>query len=287
MDRKKNHQTAQLCHEWKIAMNAQALSQRTIAERLRITARICDDCDTTPLNIGTDQIIEWIAGQPSAETKWTYFTHLRALFSWLEITGKRRRNPLLGMRAPKRPKYRPRPLAVEHIETVLEGPLRRSTRAMILLAFNCGLRVSEIAKVRGQDFDLVARELTVEGKGGQLALLPLNESLIPFFRTMPQRGYWFPGLKRGHIKPASAGKTIKTAFARHGITMTAHQLRHSYGTELLRHGADIRVVQELLRHESIQTTALYTRVAQDQEDEATNLLPVFKPNRKDSDAESL
>ncbi|MEW6872510.1 tyrosine-type recombinase/integrase [Trueperella pyogenes] len=268
-------QTAHICRDWTTAMHAQALSLKTIEERVRITQRICEAQDRSPLSLTTSEIVEWISVQPSAETKWTYFTHLRALFRWLEITGKRKKNPLLGMRAPKRPKYRPRPIAAEHIARVLAGGLRKTTRCMIVLAFNCGLRVSEIAKARGQDFDLVAKQFTVEGKGGQLSLLPINDGLIPLFETMPRSGYWFPSPGGGHVRPASVGATIQRAFAKHGISMTAHQLRHAYGTELLRHGADIRVVQELLRHESIQTTALYTRVAHNQEAEATNLLPVF------------
>lgn len=256
-------------------MYAQALSIRTVSERIRVATRICETVGRTPLTITTDDIVAWLSHLPSAETKWSYFTHLRALFLWLEISGRRPNNPLFGMHAPKRPKYRPRPIAVEHIETVLASHLRKKTRCMIHLAFNCGLRVSEIAKVRGQDFDLAAKQFTVEGKGGKLALLPINDGLIPLFATMPRTGYWFPAANGGHIKPASVSDTIQRAFRRNGINMTSHQLRHSYGTELLRHGADLRVVQELLRHESIQTTALYTRVAQDQEATATNLLPVF------------
>ncbi len=271
--------TAHICRDWKTYMYAQALSARTISERIRITRRVCEATNRTPTTISTDDVVGWLSYQPSAETKWAYFTHLRALFRWMEISGRRSDNPLLGMHAPKRPKYRPRPIALDHIETVLAGNLRKKTRCMIHLAFNCGLRVSEIAKVRGQDFDLAAKQFTVEGKGGQLALLPINDALVPLFESMPRSGYWFPSYDNsGHIKPSSVSDTIQRAFRNRGINMTAHQLRHSCGTELLRHGADIRIVQELLRHESIQTTALYTRVSQDQEATATNLLPVFTMN---------
>lgn len=259
-------------------MRAQSLSERTITERARVVAAICRDVETTPEQINADQIAKWVSGLPSSVTKWCYFTHLRALFRWMEISGRRSDNPLLGMVAPKRPKYRPRPIPIEYISAVLELPLRKNTRCQILLAFNCGLRISEIAKIQGQDVDLLTRQMTVEGKGGQIAIIPIHDDLIPIFATMPRHGYWFPAPTGGHIEPKSVGQTIKRAFERIGVNIRAHQLRHSYGTELLRHGADIRVVQELLRHESIQTTALYTRVSQDQEATATNLLPVFTMN---------
>lgn len=257
-------------------MRAQSLSERTITERARVAAAICRDLKTTPETISTDQIAKWVSGLPSSVTKWCYFTHLRALFRWMEISGRRSDNPLLGMHAPKRPKYQPRPIPVEYISAVLELPLRKNTRCQILLAFNCGLRISEIAKIQGQDVDLLTRQMTVEGKGGQTAV-------IPVFATMPRHGYWFPAPTGGHVEPKSVGQTIKRAFERIGVNIRAHQLRHSYGTELLRHGADIRVVQELLRHESIQTTALYTRVTHDQEASATNLLPVFTMNTTSND----
>lgn len=268
-------ETRRLLSNWEIVMRAQSLSPLTILERMRVSLRICEYFESTPLLITTSQIVEWIAGLPSSVTRWTYFTHLKALFHWLEISRQRSENPLLGLSAPRRPRYSPRPIPLSVIEDVLSKALYRKTRAMILLAFNCGLRVSEIAIVSGQQFDPDGKCLEVHGKGGKISTIPVHDDLIPFFKQMPRRGYWFPSPNGGHVKSRSVGDTIVRTFRRYGYTMTSHQLRHSFGTELLGAGVDIRVVQELMRHESIQTTALYTRVLNSQQAEATNLLPVF------------
>ncbi|MEW6898709.1 tyrosine-type recombinase/integrase [Trueperella pyogenes] len=267
--------TLTIIRDWKLAMRARSLSDRTIAERTRVAAQFFDCHQITPYDTDADLVLAWMAQLPSQTTRWSYFSSLRSLFIWMEHTGRLMPNPLMGIPIPKRPKYRPRPLALEHIEFVLSQKLRKKTRCMILLAFNCGLRVSEIAKVRGQDYDRTARTLTVEGKGGRLAVIPVNDALASFFDDMPRSGYWFPSHIGGHIRSRSVGDRIVYTFRRYGITMTSHQLRHSFGTELLRAGVDIRVTQELMRHESIQTTALYTKVSDDQQREGTNLLPVF------------
>ena len=267
--------TRRLLSNWDLAMRAQSLSTLTIAERIRVSLRLCEYFDSSPLLISTGEIVEWVALLPSPVTRWTYFTHLKALFHWLEVSRQRSENPMFAISAPKRPRYMPRPIPLEAIEDVLSKPLYRKTRVMILLAFNCGLRVGEIALVCGQQFDPVAKQLEVFGKGSKVSTIPVHDDLIDVFSTMPQRGYWFPSYNGGHIRSRSVGDTIVRTFRRYGYTMTSHQLRHSYGTELLGAGVDIRIVQELMRHESIQTTALYTRVLNTQQTQATNLLPVF------------
>lgn len=270
--------TRTLLSNWALAMRAQSLSPLTILERVRVSTRVCEYFESSPLLLETEQILEWLASLPTAVTRWTYFTHLRALFRWLEITRQRTDNPLLGLPAPKRPRYSPRPASLAMIEDVLSKPLYRKTRAMILLAFNCGLRVSEIARVSGQHFDPAAKQLEVFGKGGKFATIPVHDDLIEFFSRFPRRAFWFPSPNGGHVKSRSVGDTIVRTFRRYGYDMTSHQLRHSFATELLAAGVDIRIVQELMRHESIQTTALYTRVLHSQQAEATNLLPVFTTN---------
>ncbi|MEW6872245.1 tyrosine-type recombinase/integrase [Trueperella pyogenes] len=268
--------TKSVMREWTLVMRAQSLSELTIKERVRVAEKFCNDYDRTPYSVTESDVIDWLASLPSADTRWTYFTHLKALYQWLTITRRIDESPLLALRTPKRPKHHPRPVPMEHIEFVLSQPLRRKTRCMILLAFNVGLRVSEIARIRGQDYDRASGQLTVLGKGNQLAVVPINTQLRPFFESMPEYGWWFTAHGgQGHVKSRSVGDTISHTFRRYGIRMTAHQLRHSCGTQLLGHGVDIRVAQELLRHQSIQTTALYTQVVNEQQQAGADMLPVF------------
>ncbi|QJC22495.1 hypothetical protein [Arcanobacterium buesumense] len=95
-----NTTTQTILSDWTLAMRAQALSPLTIHERIRVSNCLCEYVDATPVTITTDQIIEWVSLLPSAVTKWTYFTHIKALFTWLEITRRRTDNPLLGLKAP-------------------------------------------------------------------------------------------------------------------------------------------------------------------------------------------
>lgn len=256
-------------------MRAQSLSPRTIDERVRVVKAICTAVRAEADQITADQILTWLAAKPSAITRWCYFTNLRAFFSWLLLTGQRDTNPTLVIASPKRPKYQPRPVPFIHIEKVLSQPLRSRTRKMILLAAFAGLRVSEIARIRGSDYDPATGILTVLGKGGQLKAIPLHAELQAEFISMPRRGWWFPSPYRdGPIYGQSVGYTIQRAFRQQGIVIQAHQLRHSFGTSLIEKGVNLRVAQELMRHENITSTALYTQITVDQKQTAVNQLDI-------------
>lgn len=133
---------------------------------------------------------------------------------------------------------------------------------MVLLAALAGLRVHEIAKIRGEDIDREKATLAVIGKGNKRAVIPLHPILLELTETMPDVGYWFTPWDKPDepITGKSCGQAISRAMKRAAVDGSAHQLRHWYGTNLLESGADLRTVQELMRHESLATTQIYTRV---------------------------
>lgn len=131
---------------------------------------------------------------------------------------------------------------------------------MILLAAFAGLRVHEIAKVRGDHLDLIGRQFVVTGKGAVTATLPLHHMLIEQAYRMPREGWWFPGPDHGHQRRESIGGTIKEAMIRAGVAGSAHQLRHWFLSELVETGTDLRTVQDLGRHADLSSTAIYTQV---------------------------
>lgn len=264
-----------LIHSWTLAMQAQSLRERTITERVRTVRAVHKDMNTTPLMISSDDIALWLARRPSAITKWSYYTNLNAFFRWLTFHDIRKDNPLNLLPKPKRPKYQPRPVASEAIARVLEKPrLYPNTRAYILLATFAGLRVHEIAKIHGKDYNPSNHSLIVEGKGGNQKLIPLHSALQELCTSMPRKTWWFPSPNGGHIAGKAVSSAIKNAFRAIGVDMKPHQLRHSFATQLFHHGADIRVVQELMRHENIQTTALYTQVSETQKRTALENLSI-------------
>lgn len=137
-----------------------------------------------------------------------------------------------------------------------------------------GLRVHEIAKVRGQELDRVTGLLTVTGKGQRVDRIPLHPVLLKDAERYPKRGYWFPTFtdEPNHVGSEAIRRTIIDAFSRVGITMTPHQLRHYFATALLASNVDSRIVQKLMRHANLSTTALYMGVTMTQQQNALKQL---------------
>ncbi|PQZ91709.1 integrase [Arthrobacter sp. MYb227] len=197
--------------------------------------------------------------------------------------GIRDDDPTLKVPSPKRPKSVPRPISTEQLMETLKYANRKRTRMMILLAAFAGLRVHEIAKIRGEDIDRYGATLTVNGKGGKTAVLPLHDVLLTECQEWPTFGYWFPNYEKdgGPVIPKAVGAAIQRTMERAKIHGTAHQLRHWYATTLLESGVDVRIVQELLRHESLATTQIYTKVSDKQRRLGMNSLQVADlPNAK-------
>jgi site-specific recombinase XerD len=144
-------------------------------------------------------------------------------------------------------------------------------RDWIVLALLAGLRVHEIAKIRGED---VSRDgIYVKGKGGVEAVLPIHPDLWAMAQRYPRRGWWFPSHMGGHVEGDTISAHVSALFGPLGIDGSTHRLRHVYGTRLLRSGVHVRRVQRLMRHGSLETTALYTAVDEDELQAAINLLP--------------
>lgn len=214
-----------------------------------------------------------LAPSSRASTRATFL----AFYGFLHAEGIRADNPALRLPVVKVPKHRPRPYTQQQIDAMLSTGAYRRTRAMILLAAYQGLRASEIAAVHADDIDLDAGTLKVLGKGGRIDYLPLHTVIRDLASTMGG-GWWFPARRGrdGHIKGQSVSDLLHDARERAGIVdrrLTGHSLRHSFGTELVRRGANIRAVQELMRHSSLSTTQRYTQVLDDDRRAALAVLP--------------
>lgn len=249
--------------KWQRSAN---LSQRTINERAAVLRRFLAHTQTDPFTITAQDVVDYLdrAGLTPG-TRSTYYGHLRAFGAWLVKTGQAEINPVLGAPSPRRRKGVPRPITAAQLRQLLGVVNRRRTRMMVLLGAFQGLRVHEIAKVRGEDFDMDNGILYVTGKGGKTAALPIHDLVREAAAGFPVIDWWFPSYTRpGPVGPAAVSKDIHEAFGRAGIHATPHQLRHFYGTSLARAGVNLRVVQELMRHESLATTQIYVMVDQAQ-----------------------
>lgn len=253
--------TEDLLEDWISWQRMQNLSERTISERLFTVRAFFDMQGCTPRTMSTMDIARFCGRRElSASSKHTYHGELRAFSVWMTKIGVRSDDPSAAAPVPKRPKSRPRPIPLATVRAIFASINRERTRAYFMLAVLAGLRVHEVAKVRGEDFDLVRGALTVTGKGGKTQLIPLAPELRELAERMPRVGYWFPAYTiEGCVTRAAVGRAIKNAMIRAGFPdLVPHQLRHSYGTELLRSGADLRTVQELMRHDDLNTTQGYT-----------------------------
>lgn len=175
----------------------------------------------------------------------------------------------------------------DDLERFLDAPLRtsepeiikRRDKAILELLFSTGLRVSELARLNRDELNLNKEEFTVRGKGNKLRIVFLSNQARHFVRQyLDQRRDDHPALFIRHDRAAKRSAEISaltprsiqrlvTAYAKlAGVAkrVTPHTLRHSYATDLLMNGADIRSVQSLLGHSSITTTQIYTHITNQQ-----------------------
>lgn len=271
-----DHEAAeQLLAAWTTAMRANGLAERTTRERPRVIRAMAALIEKPAHQLTAEDVIDYLAELASAGTRQTYYSSLQAWHSWLVLVGAREENPMASMRRPKAPRRDPRPVATAHIERLLDSGIRSRTRAVVLLCAYQGLRVHEAAKVRGQDVDLTAGTLRIVGKGGTDVRLPLHPTVAALAKDYPRRGYWFPSHTRAGrpIRSTGLSSTISRAMQRCNVPGTAHSLRHWLATELVREEVNARVIQTLMRHQSLATLAIYTRVDPAQQLAALNRLP--------------
>lgn len=243
-------------------------AQSTIAVRTSVLSRVLTEVDGTTEGLG-----EWLAQYDAAWTKSTYYSHLTSFYGWLHETGRRADNPTRGLRRPRTGNSRPRPLSEDEVVLTLAAAEGR-VRAYVMLGLFAGLRAHEVAKIAGEDIN--AETIYVLGKGRQVALVPTHPALWDLAQDFPRHGLWFPSphpAKQGQpVTPTAVSLAVSNLFARLGIEGSLHRCRHTYGTRLLRSGANIRVVQTLMRHSSLTTTAKYTAVDEAEQIEAIGRL---------------
>lgn len=271
-------QADRVLRDWVIRMRAESLSTRTWTERPRIVRRAARAAGVDPLAFTTVDVVTYLADLPSAATRQTYFSALKAWHSWLLSHGVRDDDPMVGVRRPRAPRGRPHPVATGHIDALLASGIRGRTRTAVLLCSYQGLRVHEAAKIRGEDVDLIGQTLRVVGKGGVDEVVPLHALVAAEAGRYPRRGYWFPSHTRPGqpIQSTSLSAVISRAMHRADIPASAHSLRHWYATELLEAGADARTVQTLMRHASLATMQIYTRVSRERQRAAVSALPTLR-----------
>jgi integrase/recombinase XerD len=218
-----------------------------------------------------DQVTAWVGRPGYAQwSRATYYGHLRSYFRFAAQAGIVEADPMATLRRPRPGKSVPRPLTFAQVATVLAGA-NPSTHAWLTLGLYAGLRAHEIAKIRGEDVE--QDQLFVRGKGGKEAYVPTHPLIWELAATRPPTGWWFPSpTPIGHVRSVWVTTGTTKLFAANGITGSIHRCRHTFATQLLRAGVNIRVVQTLMRHECLSSTQIYLAVDEVERRDAINLL---------------
>ncbi|MES2202497.1 MAG: tyrosine recombinase XerC [candidate division FCPU426 bacterium] len=207
---------------------------------------------------------------------------IRHFYGYLLDNGHIKTNPISNLKSGKIPKRLPRPLAETEMIRLLNAPDAGTfsgirDRAAMEFLYGSGLRISELCSMTFGSLDLQnsnGASLRVLGKGNKGRLVPLSQAslraLAEYLRRREQkskdkgpRAVIFLGDRGKPLLPRALQQNLKKYLMTAGLdpNLTPHKLRHSFATHLLDHGADIRVIQELLGHESLATTQIYTKVS--------------------------
>ncbi len=175
---------------------------------------------------------------------------------------------LTAIPLPKRIKKLPKTLTQRELKRILDVTTNLKHKLLIMVAYSSGLRVSEVVKLKMEDFDTENNTLLVrqgKGKKDRLTIFAknLNTTLLQYLCSRKEGSpYLFPG-RKGHITVKTMQQVVEQAGkkAKVGRKVTPHMLRHSFATHLLEQVTDIRYIQSLLGHASVKTTQIYTRVS--------------------------
>jgi len=234
--------------------------------------------------ITIDQITEYLADRKraglAASSIKLIVVALKIFFRFLLGKGAVRRDPTETLSLPRIERYLPETLNEIQAEQLLEAidttaPLGLRDRAMIELLYASGLRISELANARLENFNAEERILRVVGKGNKTRLVPVGRKACeamaaylsterPTLVTRRTGNEIFLSARGTKITTVRIWQIVKKHAKRSGLeaNIYPHLLRHSFATHLLGNGADLRIIQEMLGHADISTTQVYTHVDQ-------------------------
>lgn len=251
-------------------------SIRTITARREILGRIDAELPHGLSSATSDELGGWIYRDGwSSATRETYYGAVKSFFTWAcnPYDPKVDFNPTDLLPRPSTPRGLPRPVTDRQLRRILTEAAN-PYRLWATLAAYAGLRCCEIAQLDRED--ITERSITIRhGKGGKPGVVPTHSMIWQAVKDLPDG----PLAWTDHGEQATAQwVSIRTAvyFRRHlempGVAL--HRLRHWFGTEAYRANRDIRVTQELLRHSSPSTTAIYTLVSDEERRLAVGALPI-------------
>ena len=238
-------------------------------------------------DVSREQLLGYISHLKSREYAVTTIARkiaaIKSFFSYMTGHGLIDTDPSEGLTSPKVGRSLPSPLGVEEVEVLLNQPRGNSApeamraSAMLEMLYATGMRVSELVSLNVADVNLEEGYVRCRGKGYKERIIPIYPEAVrsllayidearPRLRRRRDEPALFLNRRGNRLTRQGFWLLLKGLAAEAGIShsITPHTLRHSFATHLLRGGAALRHVQELLGHSSISTTQIYTRLAHDQ-----------------------
>jgi len=240
--------------------------------------------DQILLSVRTDDVRAYLAflneKNYSKSTIARKLATLRSFYKFLVKRGRLNSNPVSPVRTPKQEKKLPRFLEYEEVKKLLETPpldnwLGARDRAILETLYSTGIRVSELVALNMDDIDFLGEVIHIRGKGKKERIAPISSSALQviqhYIEFRNKRAQSNPNFDSKVLFVNKHGKRLSTRSVRRKMdkylkmagldpSISPHTLRHSFATHMLNNGADLRSVQELLGHQSLSTTQIYTHL---------------------------
>ena len=261
-----------------------AMSQNTVASYCSDVAKFLDYYDSSERRVSAERLMaedikEYLARSSGRSTRSQarLLSSLRSFYNWMVMEGLVKDNPCDRVDMPKLGRYLPDVLSEEEVFRIIDGVnldswQGRRDRAILEVLYGCGIRVSEAVDLRISGLYFKDGFVRVIGKGNKERLVPLNdvaaEALQKYLEMRPTPAcasmddVVFLNRFGKPLSRQSMFKMVKVQALLADVRkeISPHTFRHSFATHLVEHGADLRVVQEMLGHESVTTTEIYTHI---------------------------
>ena len=255
------------------------MSPNTVASYCSDIQKFLAVCEVDADKVQSDDILQYLSTSKkvSERSQSRFLSALRSFYDWMQIEGYMSENPCDRVDMPKLGVYLPSVLSVQEVEDIINSIDRTDwiglrDKAILEVLYGCGLRVSEAVSLRISGLYLDEGFVRIIGKGNKERLIPLGDmacsAVRAYLDVRPQPGdpdsddLLFLNRFGKSFSRVSMFKLIKKQALVAGINkeISPHTFRHSFATHLVENGADLRVVQEMLGHESITTTEIYTHI---------------------------
>ena len=256
-----------------------AMSPNTVASYISDLTAFFSAVGKDPKDVVPEDIISYFAETTtlSKRSQARVLSSLHSFYKWMIMEGEMTDNPSDAIEAPKLGKYLPAVLSVEEVDRLiaavdLDSAFGKRDRAMLETLYGLGLRVSELVSLRISSIWTEQGFVSVIGKGDKQRLVPLGgmarDAICDYLEVRgpaadrESSDILFLNRFGRALTRVAVFKMIKAYAVKAGISkeISPHTLRHSFATHLIENGADLRAVQEMLGHESILTTEIYTHI---------------------------